>query len=121
MTARAVAPEEMCRRCDEAILPFATTADLPPLEAPLGQERASEAIRFGMGIRREGFNVFALGPPGLGKRSLVLRLLRERAAGEATPDDWCYVFNFRERQHPLALRLPPGRGAALRRDAERLV
>ena len=121
MAARLIPPDELCRRCDASRLPFESTAELEPLEPPLGQERAAEAIRFGVGIRREGFNVFALGPPGLGKRSLVLRLLRERATLEPAPDDWCYVFNFHERQRPMALRLPPGRGAALRRDAEKLV
>jgi lon-related putative ATP-dependent protease len=121
MPARKLAPEELCRRCDPAGLGFATTADLEPLEPPLGQERAAEAIRFGVGIRREGFNVFVLGPPGAGKQGLVTRLVRERAAREKPPDDWCYLFRFSDRQRPAALRLPAGRAVAFRADMEKLV
>ena len=121
MAARALGPDELCRRCDGARLPFATTAELDPIEPPLGQDRAEEAILFGMGIKRDGFNVFALGPPGVGKRKLVLRLLGERARKEAVPDDWCYLFNFKEHQRPVAMRMPAGRAMALRADMDRLV
>ena len=37
----------------------------------LGQERALEAVEFGIGIRQKGFNLFVLGPPGLGKQTMV--------------------------------------------------
>jgi predicted ATP-dependent protease len=87
----------------------------------VGQERAMEAIRFGIGIRHQGYNLFALGPTGLGKHRMVRHIVHDRARGEPTPDDWCYVNNFDEPQKPRALRLPPGRGTPLRRDMERLI
>ena len=40
--------------------------------------------------------MFVLGPPGLGKRTTVNHFLGEKAAHEATPDDWCYVNNFEQ-------------------------
>jgi lon-related putative ATP-dependent protease len=116
-----LAPEQLYRACDPAGLGFATTAELPDIEVPLGQARAVEAVRFGIRIRRYGYNIYALGPAGMGKHGLVRQFLEGSAPQEPTPTDWCYVHNFRDPQRPRALRLPAGRGEALRRDMERLV
>ena len=108
-------------RCDPGQFDFRTTADLEPLADSVGQERAVEAVRFGVSIRHEGYNLFAFGPPGTGKYTLVRRYVEERAGGEPVPADWCYVNNFTEPHKPRSLRLPAGRAVALRRDMERLV
>ena len=55
--------------CDESQFQFADTSALADPSRPLGQARAEEAVRFGIGVRRYGFNVFVLGPAGMGKRS----------------------------------------------------
>ena len=109
------------RRCDPEGLGFETTADVEPLEGMPGQARAVEALRFGLGIRRKGYNLFAIGPEGTGKRTVIDRLTRQRAESESTPPDQVYVNNFAEPHRPHALALPPGRGAALRRDMRALV
>ncbi len=109
------------QRCDPTQFTFATTADLQDLTEVIGQERAVEAVRFGIGIRREGFNLFALGPEGTGKYAVVHHYLERQAATQLPPSDWCYVYNFVESHKPNALRLPPGGGPRLRRDMERLV
>jgi predicted ATP-dependent protease len=114
-------PQTLCRRCDPASLPFETTAELEPLAEALGQERAVEALRFGAAIRRDGYHVFALGPPGVGKRRLAERLVAERAAREPVPPDWCYLHDFQDPQRPRALSLPAGAGARFRRDMDALV
>jgi predicted ATP-dependent protease len=87
----------------------------------LGQDRAMQAVRFGTGMRRDGYNLFALGPPGLGKHDVVRRYLEEKAAQEPAPEDWVYVNNFTQPHKPRALRLPAGQAVALRRDMETLV
>jgi hypothetical protein len=109
------------QRCDPAQFTFETTADLQDLAEVIGQERAVEAVRFGIGIRRDGFNLFALGPEGTGKYAVVRHYLERQAATQPPPSDWCYVNNFVEAHKPCAIRLPPGGGAALRREKERLV
>ncbi len=114
-------PEALLRRCDPALLPFRTTEELQDLEGILGQDRAIEAVRFGIGIRRKGYNLFALGAPGTGRHTLVRQSIQKQAATEPRPPDWCYVHNFAQPHKPRALRLPAGRGAALRRDMARLV
>ena len=80
-----------------------------------------EAVKFSIGIQRNGFNVFALGPSGTGKRTLVSELLRQKAATELTPPDWCYVNNFADPHRPRRLMLPAGRGRSLKEAMERLV
>ena len=113
--------EALARLTDPATLAFETTDDLEPLEHVIGQDRAVEAVRFGIGIRQEGYNLFALGPPGVGKHSMVRRFLERRAPDEPTPPDWVYVHDFAAPHRPNALRLPAGRGRTLRDDMERLV
>lgn len=102
-----------------AEVPFTTTDDLEGLPqawgAP-GQDRAREAIDFGVGLRAPGYNLFVLGPPGVGKRTLVLDLVAQRAAVEQPPSDWCYVNNFAQPYRPRALKFPRGQGAGFRKE-----
>jgi len=109
------------RRCDPDRLGFETTAELPEIDQVPGQERAVEAVRFGIGMRSEGYNIYALGPNGTGKHRLILEFLTRQAATEKTPDDWCYVNNPDVPHKPRMLRLPAGRGAPLKADMEHLV
>ncbi|MEA3377260.1 MAG: ATP-binding protein [Chloroflexota bacterium] len=121
MTLRSLEPDQLRRICDPAQLGFETTEELEGLGEIIGQERAVGAVRFGIGIRRDGYNLFALGPSGTGKRTTISRFLHRRASGEPTPSDWCYVNNFEDSQKPDAVQLPPGRGIELRKDMEQLV
>ena len=116
-----LAPEALCKRCDPERLAFETTAELPDLTEVLGQARATEAIRFGIGIRRDGYNLYVLGEPGTGRRTVVHRFLEQRAAAEPAPSDWCYINDFEQPHKPRVLRLPAGTGARLRRDMEQLM
>ncbi len=119
MAPKPLPPGSLCRCC--AALPFETTAELADMDGPLGQHRAIEALEFGTGLRAPGYHMFALGPPGIGKRTLTTRLLERAAAGEPPADDWCYLNNFSDPKKPQALRLPAGRGAPFKRDMEQLV
>ncbi|NTV02817.1 MAG: AAA family ATPase [Chlorobiaceae bacterium] len=116
-----LAPGKLFNRCDPGQFGFETTAELDGTTEIAGQSRALDAIKFGMGIRHDGFNLFALGPSGTGKQSAVLHYLGGLAPGSPCPDDWCYVYNFEKPRHPRALRLPPGRACELVRDMEHLV
>ena len=113
--------EALRRRCDPAQFDFATTAELADLEAALGQARALGAIEFGVGMRNEGYNLFAMGPEGIGRRTVVRRHLEAQAKTLPPPSDWCYVFNFRTPHKPRALQLPSGKAPAFRASMERLV
>jgi hypothetical protein len=52
------------RRCDDDHLKFETTDELKDFTGIVGQQRAVDAVQFGIGVRREGYNLFVLGPPG---------------------------------------------------------
>ena len=95
--------EALCWRCDPEQFNFETTEDLEELTEIIGQPRAVEALQFGVNIEQEGYNIFALGPAGTGKRSLVRRLFADKAAAEPVPSDWCYVNNFEQSHKPRAL------------------
>jgi predicted ATP-dependent protease len=120
-TANPLEPHKLYHCCDPEQLPFATTAELEDLAEFIGQARALDAVRFGTGMRQEGYNLFVLGPAGMGKHTLVRQFLEKKAAGEERPSDWCYLNNFVQPHKPCALRLPPGRGVELQRSMEQLV
>jgi lon-related putative ATP-dependent protease len=121
MPANALPPDALYRRCDLTKLRFATTDELEDLAEIPGQDRAREAMRFGMGIRQPGFNLYALGTRGTGKHTMIGDFLTRVAAAAQTPQDLCYVSNFETPYQPIALRLPPGQAAKLRADMVDLV
>ncbi|MBS3784871.1 MAG: AAA family ATPase, partial [Anaerolineae bacterium] len=100
---------------------FETTDEVEDLREVIGQPRAVEAMRFGMGIDDKGFNIYAMGPPGIGKQSLMRRFFEERAESEPAPSDWCYVKNFEDDNKPKAIQLPAGTGVEFRDDMDELV
>ncbi len=114
-------PEALRTRCTLDHLKFTTTDDLEDGTEFIDQERPIAAIELGVSIGREGYNIFALGPSGTGKYTVVRHFVEERAAGEAPPDDWCYVNDFAQPSAPRALRLPAGKGKELQADMKRLV
>jgi len=118
---RPLAPEHLYTPCDRSQLGFATTGELPDLEGVIGQARALEAIHFGVRMRQRGFNLYALGPPGVGKHTVVTRLVRRQAEADPAPLDWVYVNNFNQPHKPIALGLPQGDGLRLARDMNKLV
>ncbi len=107
-----------CRMDD---LPFSSTKSLEPLEEIVGQTRAKEAVRFAMAMPDSGYNVYAVGRNGLGKRTMMLRYLGHQVQSGEQVWDWCYVANFDEPRSPRVLRLPVGMGIELKRDLEKLM
>jgi lon-related putative ATP-dependent protease len=112
---------ELYWQTDLKWLDFETTAELEDLTDMIGQPRAVAAIQFGMGMHRNGYNIFALGPTGADKRQVIHRHFEQQAADAPAPDDWCYVNNFEERHKPKTIRLPAGVGLAFRDDMDELV
>lgn len=102
-------------------LKFKTIHELKITTEFLGQKRALDAIHFGIGIQKNGYNLYAMGPIGIGKRSLVRAILKEKAKKKPVPADWCYIYNFDEPDKPLAIELPPGRGAIFKEDMQGIV
>lgn len=86
----------------------------------IGQEQALEAISFGIRMQANGYNIFCTGPKGVGRTSLSLEVVRQYAATQKTPDDWCFVHNFETPHQPKALSFPAGKGRLFERDIKKL-
>ncbi|NMA63979.1 MAG: AAA family ATPase [Syntrophomonadaceae bacterium] len=114
-------PEELKKTCDPAQFDFATTAEVQPLKAVIGQERARRAVSFGLDVKDQGYNIFLSGFFGTGRATLAWQLVEDKVQQEPVPGDWCYVFNFRDNNCPRAIKLPAGKGKRLVRDMDRLV
>ncbi|MGE5407685.1 MAG: Lon protease family protein [Syntrophothermus sp.] len=114
-------PDQLRRRCDPAAFAFETTEEVESLTATIGQPRALRALEFGLEMGADGYHVFATGPVGTGKRTTLLRLLRERAGDRPTPGDWAYLFDFSAPDKPRAVPLPAGQGEVLVREMSHFV
>ena len=113
--------ESLCRMCDPELMSSATIPQIGTLKTIIGQERAVRALRFGLGIKEKGFNIYASGRPGTGRTTAIERFLEEVAAQDPPPSDWCYVNNFRDGYHPHVLQLPAGQAVKFQADMEKFI
>ena len=103
---------------DSGQLGFEDTGELEPLTEIIGQERAVEAMEFGLNIKSPGFNLYVSGPVGTGTGTLVRPMVKRMAQASPAPSDWCYVNNFQDSFRPQAIKLPAGLGRAFRAEME---
>ncbi len=121
MKAYELKPEQLTSQCEETCLKFNSTADVEPLSGIMGQDRAVEALEFGLKMKRRGYNIFVAGNWGTGRNSYV-RLLTERVAKDKpSPKDWIYANNFKNFRTPLAIGLPQGEGKNFIKNMEFVV
>ena len=116
-----LAPDALTRPFDPSQFSFTTTDELEPFFGVLGQERAVEALQFGVAMPRPGYNVYVMGEPGTGRFSFVRRYLKAEGKRLETPADWLYINNFDEPREPKALRLEPGTAGQLIADINQLI
>ena len=114
-----ISAEQLKRYTNPDELP-ADTRTAPDLDVGFGQQRALKALQTALDIHASGYHVFAAGENGLGKRTVISRLLQRIAADAPTPDDWVYVHNFTDPRTPQALRLPAGQGQILQQQVNQL-
>jgi len=113
--------EKLSWKCDPELFQFQTTEDLPELDGSIGQERALKSIDFGLGMVETGFNLYLAGETGTGRTSSIMNILKKRAKNEPPPQDWCYVYNFKNPDNPISLSLQVGMGRELEQDMKELV
>lgn len=116
-----IAAADLRRRSESLGVDFERSDELPRRDSGLGQDRAIDAIRFGIDIARDGHNVFVLGKHGTHRHGLALDLVNEQASKDPTPGDWCYVNNFAAPERPDTLQFPAGKGAEFRDDMRDLI
>lgn len=116
-----VSPEALRRVCDPDTLGFETTHELAPVIGTVGQDRALQALDFGLEISSEGYNLFVTGAPGTGRSTTVLSRVRDMARSMPRGDDWCYVHNFADSYRPHAISLPAGMARQFAHDMDGLI
>ena len=116
-----VPASELHRRSKSLGVEFERSDELPGRDGALGQERAVDAIRFGIDVASDGHNVFVLGRHGTHRHGLARQLAEEKARKDPTPGDWCYVNNFVAPERPGTLYFPAGKGSEFRDDMRALI
>ena len=114
-------PAQLYKPCNVEQLKFDSTEELDDIDITVGQERAMDAIKFGIRIHKDGYNIFAMAPAGTGKLTAVRPLVEHEAGRQAVPSDWCYVNNFSQPAKPTAIKLMPGQGKYFKEDMEELI
>ncbi|MGD8369085.1 MAG: AAA family ATPase [Desulfobacterales bacterium] len=116
-----LSPEALRAVCDPKRFRFRTTAELTPLDGVIGQERAVQAIEFGLEMKASGYNMYVTGLEGTGKKTIVHKIAQDYAKKLPAPMDWCLVNNFQDEYCPHALALPTGKANAFSRRMHRII
>lgn len=114
-------PEVLHWRVPEEALPFDHTGEIAPIAALVGQEDALEALKLGLHISHEGYNVFATGLSGGGRLRTLGRVLESLAPKRRKSRDFLYVQNLLDPARPRLLVVPSGTGARLQQDLAALL
>lgn len=116
-----LSPESLYQHCVIEQFTFSSTAELSSSPTIIGQSRALDAVDFGVNIDGDGYNLFVMGPAGVGKYTLVKRFLDEHVSHRAQGQDWGYLHNFPDPQKPWVVSLPAGQGTQLKHDIEKVI
>ncbi|MBS0288603.1 MAG: AAA family ATPase [Proteobacteria bacterium] len=117
----AIEPALLRYHCDPSQLNFANTTEITEFLEYIGQRRALDALSFGIEMRLKFYHLYASGPSGFGKTYFIRHYLRHIANKELPPSDWCYVNNFQDPLHPIALEFPPGDGNIFKQDMKNFI
>jgi lon-related putative ATP-dependent protease len=107
--------------CDPKVFKFKNTSQLKPLEEVIGQQRAVQALEFGLNMNHSGYNIFVTGLEGTGKSTIVKDYVTKHARSRPKPNDWCLVNNFKDEFRPRAVEVPNGKAVLLSRKMNRFI
>ena len=100
---------------------FDSTSDLEPFKGIIGQESAEKFIDLGLKLSKKEYNIFISGHSSTGKTSYIVNKVATYAKTLKTPDDWCYVYNFKDDNKPISLCLPAGYSQTFKDDINELI
>ncbi len=95
--------------------------NIQPDDNIIGQNKAIEALEFGLNIKNKGYNIYVSGPVGSGKTTFSEKYAKKYAVNEKTPDDLVYVYNFQNPKSPKALFLKAGLGKEFKQEIDDLI
>lgn len=117
----ALPAEKITQEIADDLLPFTSTAELEPFVGVLGQDRAVNAIQFGVAMKRSGYNIFVMGDTSTGRSSYVRDYLKSEGKRQQTPDVWCYVNHFTNPREPKAMALKPDEANVFKQHIDDLI
>ena len=115
-------PKDLKDICNTSIFKFETTKEIEDVtDLIYGQERALNALEFGIDIDVKGYNLYIEGSAGIGKTMYTKKFLEDRASKNKVPNDWCYIYNFENPNEPVAVSFPAGQGKVFKETMEDFV
>src|SRR5258707_2961438 len=111
-------PHKLRWRCEPSRLPFETTAQAELREGFIGQERALRALKMGVELSAQGYNVFVCGLAGTSRGGTIAHMIEELHPKTKTSLDRCYVNNFKITDRPRLLSLPRGQANSFKKDMQ---
>lgn len=121
MDVKPLSATQLRRETDPASFDFEDTSSVNPSRELIGQQRAVDALDFGLRIRLEGYNIYMSGDAGEGKTRYALECAQKAARNMPVPEDWIHVHNFDDPGQPKALNMAAGTGRIFKRDMEEFI
>ena len=107
--------------CDPKIFTFKNTSEIEPLDEVIGQERAVQAIEFGLNMKSSEYNIFVSGIEGTGKSTIIRDIVNKHAETIPSPVDWCMVNNFKDEYRPKTISVPTGKATRFSKTMSKLI
>lgn len=116
-----VSLEELRNHCDIKIFPHETTKNWDAERQLIGQDRAMEALKYGLSMDRKGYNIYVSGFTGTGRSSYSYLVAEEFVKKKEIPKDWCYVYNFKKPNYPKAISMQAGLGVNFKNEIKDII
>ncbi len=98
-----------------------TSDDVSPCAGVIGQDRAIEALKTGLNVKSEGYNIYVAGLSGTGRTATIKHLLEGLEREKPDLHDVCYVNNFKNEDYPRVLMFKAGDGRRFTKDMGYLI
>ena len=110
-------------KCKDVLenLDFKTTKEITPVKDIIGQNRAVQAIEFGLKMKQKGYNIYVAGASGVGRTRYTYNLIKKNLKSNSNLKDWVYVNNFKNANEPVSLSFKPGEGKVFKKDIEDII
>src|SRR5699024_12004962 len=89
-----VKSEQLRKTVDSSVFEFETTEEVPESTTVIGQERGMAVMRFGLQVKKQGYNLYVAGIPGTGKTTFTNSIKDEIASEDVELFNYSYVNNF---------------------------
>lgn len=113
--------DELKNIYDDFEFEFKSTEDMEVSDSIIGQQKAVEALEFGLNVKSKGYNIFVSGIKGTGKTTFAEAFAKKIAKKEKAPDDVCYVYNFDNPKAPKFLKFKAGTGKIFKEEIDDIV